>query len=68
MAFKKGIVEAKPVLLEPIYEVAVTVPDEYMGSIIGDLNSRRGRILGMEPKDGEQVVKVVCYSSCQQAD
>lgn len=57
IAFKKGIVEAKPVLLEPIYEVAVTVPDEFMGSIIGDLNSRRGRILGMEPLGGQQVVK-----------
>ncbi len=58
LAFKKGIMEAKPVLLEPIYEVAVTVPDEYMGSIIGDLNSRRGRILGMEPQEGgQQLVK-----------
>lgn len=58
LAFKKGIVEAKPVLLEPIYEVAVTVPDEYMGAIIGDLNSRRGRILGMDPSgDGTQIVK-----------
>ncbi len=57
IAFKKGIVEAKPVLLEPIYEVAVTVPDEFMGSIIGDLNSRRGRILGMEPLGGQQIVK-----------
>ena len=57
LAFKKGIAEAKPVLLEPIYEVAVTVPDEFMGSIIGDLNSRRGRILGMEPLGGQQIVK-----------
>lgn len=57
LAFKKGIAEAKPVLLEPIYEVAVTVPDEFMGSIIGDLNSRRGRILGMEPLGGLQIVK-----------
>jgi len=57
LAFKKGIVEAKPVLLEPIYEVAVMVPEAYMGSIIGDLNSRRGRILGMEPAGDTQVVK-----------
>lgn len=57
IAFKKGIVESKPVLLEPIYEVAVTVPDEFMGAIIGDLNSRRGRILGMEPLTGSQIVK-----------
>lgn len=60
IAFKKGIVEAKPVLLEPIYEVSVNVPDTYMGSIIGDLNSRRGRILGMEPvKDMQQVKALV---------
>lgn len=59
IAFKKGIVEARPVILEPIYEVAVTVPDEFMGSIIGDLNSRRGRILGMEPMGGFQVVKAL---------
>ncbi len=59
LAFKKGIVEAKPVLLEPIYEVSVTVPDEYMGAIIGDLNSRRGRILGMEPQGTTQMVKAL---------
>lgn len=59
LAFKKGIAEARPVILEPIYEVAVTVPDEFMGSIIGDLNSRRGRILGMEPMGGFQVVKAL---------
>lgn len=59
LAFKKGIVEAKPVLLEPIYEVSVSVPDEYMGAIIGDLNSRRGRILGMDPQGTTQVVKAL---------
>ncbi|MFZ5953401.1 MAG: elongation factor G [Candidatus Rifleibacteriota bacterium] len=59
LAFKKGIVEARPVLLEPIYEVSVIVPDEYMGAIIGDLNSRRGRILGMEPQGTTQVVKAL---------
>lgn len=58
IAFKKGIVEAKPVLLEPIYEVSVLVSDTFMGAVIGDLNSRRGRILGMEPQnDGGQMVK-----------
>ena len=57
LAFKKGIAEARPILLEPIYEVAVSVPDEFMGDIIGDLNKRRGKVLGMEPKDGMQVVK-----------
>ncbi|GAB4274281.1 MAG: elongation factor G [Candidatus Rifleibacteriota bacterium] len=59
LAFKKGIAEAKPVLLEPIYEVAVEVPEEYMGAIIGDLNSRRGRILGMEPHGSMQIVKAL---------
>ncbi|MBF0409306.1 MAG: elongation factor G [Candidatus Riflebacteria bacterium] len=57
IAFKKGIVDAKPILLEPIYELQVTVPDSYMGTVIGDINSRRGRILGMEPLDGQQIVK-----------
>ncbi len=48
-ALKKGAVQAKPVLLEPVYSVEVTVPESYMGDIIGDFNSRRGRIQGMEP-------------------
>lgn len=56
LAYKKGMKEADPVLLEPIMHIEVTVPDEYMGDIIGDLNKKRGRVLGMEPKDGEQVV------------
>lgn len=56
LAFKKGIAEANPVLLEPIMKVVVTIPDEYMGDIIGDLNRRRGRILGMNPLDGVQEV------------
>ena len=49
MAIQKGVREARPCLLEPIMEIAVTVPDDYMGDITGDLNSRRGRILGMDP-------------------
>jgi len=49
MALRKGALQAKPVLLEPIYNVEVTVPESYMGDIIGDFNSKRGRILGMEP-------------------
>lgn len=57
MAFKKGATQAKPVLLEPIMDVTVVVPDNYMGDIIGDLNKRRGRVLGMEPKDGMQHIK-----------
>lgn len=56
LAYKKGMKEAGPVLLEPIMHIEVTVPDEYMGEIIGDLNKKRGRVLGMEPKDGNQVV------------
>lgn len=56
LAFKKGVQAADPVLLEPVVHIEVTVPDEYMGDIIGDLNKRRGKVLGMEPKDGEQVV------------
>lgn len=56
MAFKKGFMDAKPVLLEPIYTMEVTVPDQYMGDIIGDLNKKRGRILGMEPGDGVQKI------------
>lgn len=57
MAFQKVAREAGPVLLEPIYEVEVTVPDEYMGDVIGDLNQRRGRILGMEPRGRKQIVR-----------
>ncbi len=49
LAIRKGVVQAKPILLEPIYSVEVTVPESYMGDIIGDLNGKRGRILGMEP-------------------
>jgi len=52
LAFKKGIVEAKPILLEPVMHVEVLVPDEYMGDVMGDMNKRRGKILGMEPQHG----------------
>ncbi|MCQ9207260.1 MAG: elongation factor G [Omnitrophica bacterium] len=55
--FKEAILRAKPVLLEPIMEVDVTIPDEFMGDITGSLNSRRGRIMGMEPGVGIQVIK-----------
>ncbi len=57
MAFKEAARKAKPVLLEPVMAVEVTVPEEYMGTIIGDLNSRRGRIEGMEMIGGVQAVK-----------
>ena len=50
LAFKKGIVEARPCLLEPIMRLEVLVPDDYMGDVMGDMNKRRGKILGMEPQ------------------
>ncbi|MDT8419116.1 MAG: elongation factor G [Desulfuromonadales bacterium] len=56
MGFKAGAAKAAPVLLEPIMAVEVVVPEEYMGDVIGDLNSRRGRIMGMEARGGAQVV------------
>jgi elongation factor G len=56
MAFKSGAEKANPVLLEPYVKVEVTVPEEYMGDVIGDLNSRRGRIEGMEARNGAQVI------------
>ena len=56
MAFKNGAEKANPVLLEPYVKVEVTVPEEYMGDVIGDLNSRRGRIEGMEARNGAQVI------------
>ena len=58
MAFKKGFMEARPVLLEPIMSVEVTIPDEYMGDIIGDMNKKRGRVMGMEGIGrGKQIVR-----------
>lgn len=56
LAFKKAAVDAKPVLLEPIMKVTVTTPDEYMGDIMGDLNGRRGRVLGMDSAGKNQVI------------
>ena len=56
MAFKNGALKADPVILEPIVKVEVIVPEEYMGDVIGDLNSRRGRIEGMEARNGAQVI------------
>jgi elongation factor G len=57
MAFKKGVMEANPVLLEPIMNIEVFIPDEYMGDVIGDLNSRRGRVLAVEPRSKGQLIK-----------
>jgi len=57
LAFKKAAKEAGPILLEPIMNVLITAPDEYMGDIMGDLNSRRGRVMGMDSKGKNQVIK-----------
>ena len=57
MAFKEGCKQGKSVLLEPIMKVEITVPEEYMGDVIGDVNSRRGRLEGMEPEGGNQVIR-----------
>ncbi|MGD8353765.1 MAG: elongation factor G, partial [Pseudomonadota bacterium] len=57
MGFKKGFLACNPVILEPIVNLEVTVPDDFMGAVIGDLNSRRGKVMGMDPQAGEQIVK-----------
>ncbi len=59
IAFKEAVRKASPVLLEPVMAVEVTVPEEHMGTIIGDINSRRGRIEGMEHAAGSQVIKAI---------
>lgn len=59
LAFKKGMTEAKPVLLEPILSLQITIPEVYLGDIMGDINKRRGRILGMDQNEyGEHVLNV----------
>jgi len=57
MALRKGVMETNPVLLEPIMNMEVFVPDEYMGDVIGDLNGRRGRVLSVEPRAKGQLIK-----------
>nr|WP_207740724.1 elongation factor G [Alkalibacter mobilis] len=57
MAFKEGCKKADPVILEPIFKIEITVPEDYMGDVIGDLNSRRGRIEGMDPRGNVQVIR-----------
>ncbi len=57
MAFKEGCKKGKSVILEPIMKVEVTVPEEYMGDVIGDINSRRGRMEGMEARNGNQIIR-----------
>ena len=56
-AFKKWLLEAKPVLLEPIYEIEVTVPEAFMGDVMGDISSRRGKISGMDTNGKMQIIK-----------
>ena len=57
LAFKEGARKAKPALLEPIMAVEVVTPEDYMGDVIGDLSSRRGKVGGMEPRGNSQVVR-----------
>jgi elongation factor G len=57
MAFKKAFMECKPTILEPIVLLTVTVPDEFMGDVMGDISSRRGKLLGTESKGKKQVIK-----------
>ena len=56
LAFKNGIMDASPVLLEPIVSLKVSVTDNYTGDVMGDLNKRRGRVLGMNPLEGKQEI------------
>jgi elongation factor G len=58
MGFKKAFKDARPILLEPIMNLEIVVPDEYLGDIIGDINSRRGKVLGMDTKGNNQIIKV----------
>jgi elongation factor G len=62
-AFRNVAAKCRPILLEPVVEVAVATPDEYVGDIMGDLTSRRGKVLGMEPTDGRTVIKAVVPES-----
>ena len=57
MAFREGFMEAKPILLEPIYDVEVVVPNDFTGDVMGDISSRRGKVAGMEPDGKNQIIK-----------
>jgi elongation factor G len=57
MGFKKAVMQANPVLLEPIMDMEVTVPDDCMGEVIGDLNARRGKVMVVEPRANSQTIK-----------
>ena len=56
-AFKKGFMEARPVILEPIYEISIKIPEEYMGDVMGDISGRRGKIQGMDSESPYQIIK-----------
>ncbi len=60
MAFKKAMTEARPILLEPVMQLEVRVPEEYVGAVLGDLNSRRARVQGMEPAARGVIIKATC--------
>lgn len=60
LAYAEGVAKAAPSILEPIYQLKITVPESFMGDILGDMNKRRGRILGMEMVDGKQVINAEC--------
>jgi len=57
MAFQKGVMDCQPIILEPIVNINIEIPEEYMGDVIGDLNSRRGRVLGMDTNGSNQIIK-----------
>jgi elongation factor G len=57
MAFQKGVMDCQPILLEPIVNIDIEIPEEYMGDVIGDLNSRRGRVQGMDTNGSNQIIK-----------
>ena len=57
IGFKEAVRRARPVLMEPVMSVEVVVPEEYMGDVIGDLNSRRGKIEAMEARSGSQIIR-----------
>jgi elongation factor G len=64
MAFKKGMAEATPVILEPVMELEVTIPEKYMGDIIGDINAKRGKIITMIPEENKmQIIKATVPQS-----
>jgi len=59
LAFRNVAEKCRPIMLEPVVEVAVTTPDEYVGDIMGDLPSRRGKVLGMDPNSGRTVIRAM---------